>query len=52
MSPTLTPTKPFYAHPTAVVDAGAQIGDGTRIWHFSHVYPTAVIGENCVFGRT
>ena len=48
---TTTESKPFYAHPTAVVDAGAQIGDNTKIWHFSHVYPKAVIGKNCVFGQ-
>lgn len=38
-------------HPTAVVDAGAQIGAGTRIWHFSHVMPGAVIGMNCNIGQ-
>jgi UDP-2-acetamido-3-amino-2,3-dideoxy-glucuronate N-acetyltransferase len=48
---TATESKPFFAHPTAVVDAGAQIGDNTKIWHFSHVYPKAVIGKNCVFGQ-
>lgn len=49
--PASTETKPFFAHSTAVVDAGAQIGDNTKIWHFSHVYPKAVIGKNCVFGQ-
>lgn len=39
------------AHPTAVVDEGASIGENTRIWHFSHVYPTAVIGRNCILGQ-
>jgi UDP-2-acetamido-3-amino-2,3-dideoxy-glucuronate N-acetyltransferase len=38
-------------HPTAVVDAGAQIGEGTRIWHYSHVMPRAVIGSNCNIGQ-
>lgn len=38
-------------HPSAVVDAGAQIGEGTRIWHFSHVMPGAVIGTNCIIGQ-
>lgn len=38
-------------HPSAVVDAGAQIGEGTRIWHFSHVMPGAVIGANCIIGQ-
>lgn len=43
--------KPAYSHPTAIVDEGAQIGDGTKIWHFSHVYPKAMIGKHCVFGQ-
>lgn len=38
-------------HATAVVDEGAQIGPGTRIWHFVHVMPGAVIGERCVIGQ-
>lgn len=41
----------FYAHPTAVIDAGAEIGAGTKIWHFSHVFSGAVIGEKCSFGQ-
>ena len=40
-----------YIHPTAVVDSGAQIGEGTKIWHFCHVMPTAVIGNNCIIGQ-
>lgn len=38
-------------HPTAVIDAGAQIGEGTRIWHYSHVMPRAIIGSNCNIGQ-
>lgn len=38
--------------PRAVVDDGAVIGDGTRIWHFSHVCSGAVIGENCNLGQS
>lgn len=38
-------------HPTAVVDAGAQIGTGTHIWHFCHIMPGAVIGNNCNIGQ-
>lgn len=38
-------------HPTAVIDPGAIIGEGTRIWHFSHIMPGALIGENCVVGQ-
>ena len=38
-------------HISAVIDEGAQIGDGTNIWHFSHVMPTAMIGSNCNIGQ-
>lgn len=41
----------YFAHPTAVIDEGASIGEGTKIWHFSHVCSTAVIGKNCSFGQ-
>ncbi len=40
-----------FIHPTAVVDDGAVIGAGTKIWHFCHVMSTAVIGERCVLGQ-
>ena len=38
-------------HPTAVVDEGAQIGDGSRIWHWVHISGGAKIGRNCSFGQ-
>jgi UDP-2-acetamido-3-amino-2,3-dideoxy-glucuronate N-acetyltransferase len=38
-------------HPTAIIDPGARIGDGTRIWHWVHVCAGAVIGERCSFGQ-
>lgn len=38
-------------HPTAIVDAGAQIGQGTRIWHWVHICAGARIGERCSFGQ-
>jgi UDP-2-acetamido-3-amino-2,3-dideoxy-glucuronate N-acetyltransferase len=41
----------FFVHPTAIVDDGAQIGAGTKIWHFSHVLGGTVIGERCVLGQ-
>jgi UDP-2-acetamido-3-amino-2,3-dideoxy-glucuronate N-acetyltransferase len=41
----------FYTHPTAIVDDGASIGAGTKIWHFAHISPGAVIGECCIFGQ-
>jgi len=43
--------KAFFAHPTAIVDPGAQIGQGTKIWHFAHVSAGARIGERCIFGQ-
>ncbi|MEJ7737951.1 MAG: acyltransferase [Chitinophagaceae bacterium] len=41
----------YFAHPTAVIDEGCIIGEGTRIWHFSHIMPDAVIGKNCNIGQ-
>ncbi len=41
----------YYAHPTAVIDEGSRIGKNTRIWHFSHVMPGAIIGEDCNIGQ-
>ena len=38
-------------HPSAVVDAGASIGSGTRIWHFCHLMPGAMVGDNCILGQ-
>jgi UDP-2-acetamido-3-amino-2,3-dideoxy-glucuronate N-acetyltransferase len=38
-------------HPTAIVDQGAQIGGGTKIWHFSHIMSGAKIGNDCVLGQ-
>jgi UDP-2-acetamido-3-amino-2,3-dideoxy-glucuronate N-acetyltransferase len=43
--------KSFFAHETAVVDEGCQIGTGTKIWHFSHIMSNCVIGENCNIGQ-
>lgn len=41
----------YTAHPTAVIDEGCTIGNGTRIWHFSHIMPDCTIGENCNIGQ-
>lgn len=41
----------YFAHPTAVVDEGASIGKGTKIWHFSHVMPNSELGEACNLGQ-
>ena len=40
-----------HIHPSAIVDEGAQIGDGTRVWHFVHVCGGARIGEGCSLGQ-
>jgi len=42
---------PAFIHPTAFVDDGAVIGAGTKIWHFVHVMPGAVIGAECSLGQ-
>src|SRR5574339_682202 len=41
----------YTAHATAIVDEGACIGDGTRIWHWVHVCGSARIGRNCSLGQ-
>ena len=41
----------YFAHDTAVVDEGCQIGSGSKIWHFSHIMQNAVLGENCNIGQ-
>jgi UDP-2-acetamido-3-amino-2,3-dideoxy-glucuronate N-acetyltransferase len=41
----------YTAHPSSFIDPGAQIGNGTRIWHFCHIMPGAVIGEACSLGQ-
>ena len=41
----------YFAHDTAVVDAGCTIGEGTKIWHFSHIMPDCTIGVQCNIGQ-
>lgn len=41
----------YFAHETAVVDEGCTIGEGTKIWHFSHIMPNCTIGERCNIGQ-
>jgi len=41
----------YFAHETAVVDAGCKIGAGTKIWHFSHIMPDCEIGPKCNIGQ-
>jgi UDP-2-acetamido-3-amino-2,3-dideoxy-glucuronate N-acetyltransferase len=43
--------KNYYAHPTAIIDEGCKIGAGTKIWHFSHVMPNCILGEDCNIGQ-
>lgn len=40
-----------FIHDSAIVDNGAQIGKGTKVWHFCHIMPMAVIGANCNLGQ-
>jgi len=47
----MSDTSPLKIHPSAIVDDGAFIGDGTAIWHFSHICAGAVIGNNCSLGQ-
>lgn len=42
---------PWFAHETAWIDNGVNIGNGTKIWHFSHVMSGSVIGKNCNIGQ-
>lgn len=44
-------TNNVFIHPTALVDDGAQLGVGTKVWHFSHIMPKAVLGTNCNIGQ-
>jgi UDP-2-acetamido-3-amino-2,3-dideoxy-glucuronate N-acetyltransferase len=41
----------YFAHETAVIDSGCTIGNGTKIWHFSHIMSNCIIGENCNIGQ-
>jgi len=43
--------KPYFMHESSYVDEGAVVGDGTKVWHFSHVMPGAIIGKGCSIGQ-
>ncbi len=43
--------KNYFAHETAVIDANCEIGEGTKIWHFSHIMSNCKIGEKCNIGQ-
>jgi UDP-2-acetamido-3-amino-2,3-dideoxy-glucuronate N-acetyltransferase len=44
-------TREYFSHPTSIIDDGAIIGKGTKIWHYSHICKDAKIGENCNIGQ-
>jgi UDP-2-acetamido-3-amino-2,3-dideoxy-glucuronate N-acetyltransferase len=44
-------SKNYFAHETAVIDDGCEIGDGVKIWHFSHIMPNCRIGDGCNIGQ-
>ncbi len=44
-------TKPFFVHESSYVDEPSDIGEGTKIWHFSHVMANATIGARCIIGQ-
>ena len=41
----------YFVHSSAIVDAGAAIGEGTKIWHFCHIMPRAILGKACNLGQ-
>ena len=47
----VTSSHSFFVHPTSLVEEPSNIGDGTKIWHFSHIMPHTTIGKNCVIGQ-
>lgn len=44
-------TKGYTAHESAIIDEGCQIGEGTKIWHFSHLMSGCVVGRHCTIGQ-
>ena len=40
-----------FIHPTSIIDLGASIGEGTKVWHFCHIMPEAKIGADCILGQ-
>lgn len=47
----MEPKEDYFAHSTAVIDAGCKIGKGVKIWHFSHIMPSCILGDNCNIGQ-
>jgi len=48
---TLNKEEDFFVHQTSIIEEPCQIGDGTKIWHFSHIMPEVTIGKGCVIGQ-
>ena len=44
-------TQEYYVHPSAIIDEGCEIGEGVKIWHFSHIMPGCKIGDGCNLGQ-
>lgn len=43
--------EPYFIHPTAIIDSGCRIGEGTKIWHFSHLMTNCILGKQCNIGQ-
>lgn len=43
--------KNYFAHGSSIIDEGAIVGSGTKVWHFSHIMSNAVIGSDCILGQ-
>ena len=41
----------YFAHETAIIEDGCQIGSGSKIWHFTHIMSNCIIGEGCNIGQ-
>lgn len=50
-APTVTSDKKYFVHESSYVDEPCEVGDGTKVWHFSHVLKGAKIGKNCSIGQ-
>ena len=43
--------KPYFVHESAYVDEPCEVGEGTKVWHFSHVMPKCKLGKRCILGQ-
>lgn len=41
----------YFVHPSSIIDEGAQIGSGSKIWHFCHIMSSSILGKNCNLGQ-